>query len=182
MTEQDQRVMEATLTRYKTGKPKFPETEEIKVCREIWRVLKKSPPVFISIPFDLVWNQPENRRNLAQFLDTIAGFSAIMQYQRERGEDNCIIAKREDGEMARDKVWSSISQSQVSKLTGPQIEVLKVLYSTGEHDTLTDTRSLPRPDVQRILNWPSGKLSRAVQGIKGRVDLKINGLLFTFKT
>jgi len=170
-TDQDQRVMDATKTRYQTGKPKFPETEEVQICREIWRILKTSPPVFVAIPFKIEWQRPENRRNLAQFFDTIAGFTAVMQFQRERDADNCVIAKKEDGEMARDRVWSAISRSQVSKLTGPQIEVLRIIYTTGEHDTLTDTRSLPRPDVQRILNWPSSKLSRAVHGIKGEGGL-----------
>ncbi len=170
-SDQDIRVMDATISRYQAGKPKFPETDEVKTCREMWRILKTLPPVNVAIPFKINWQRPENRRNLAQFLDTIAGFTAIMQYQRERGADNTVIAKKEDGTMARDKVWSSISRSQVSKLTGPQIDVLRVIATTGEHDTMTDTHALPRPDVQRMLNWTSGKLSRAVHGIKGEGGL-----------
>lgn len=171
-SDQDMRVMDATLSRYKTGRPKFPETEEVKICREMWRILKTSLPVFVAIPFNIEWQRPENRRNLTQFMDTIAGFAAVMQFQRERDANNCIIAKKSDGELARDKVWSSISRSQVSKLTGPQIDVLRTIYTAGDHDTLTNTRALARPDVQRILNWPSSKLSRAVHGIKGEGGLE----------
>lgn len=177
---QDEAVMEAIIKRYQSGKKKFPETKGVLVCREIWRILKTSPPVNVKISLKFKWKNPENRRNLTMFYDTVAGFAAIMQFQRKRDADGCILATRDDAIMAKDEVWTAIEKEQVSKLTKPQLALIRYILKF-EPDSAENTRSLPRQDILRGLKWSDSKLSRAASGIKGEGGLsdKLPGFYIT---
>lgn len=173
-TNQDERVMAVTLERYQQGNSRFSISEEVKVCREIFKSLKDRDPVMVKIPYaeKIHWNHPKNRRNLAMFLDTINAFAAFRQYQREQDPEGpgAILANREDFELAK-KLWTGISKEQVGKLTKDDLRLLNIIRDYGEksHDGIyTITRQL----AKKKAGFSDYKMNLIIHGKNGIGGLK----------
>lgn len=178
---QDAEVMAAILKAATTGRYRFEITENVLVCRLIFEILKDRAPVCVVIPYGekFDWKNPQNRRNLPMFLDTIRAFAAIRQDQREVDDDGKIIASIQDFTDAK-KIWSARAHEQVGKLTRDQERVLRATKEFGETGS-TGVYEIDRPDLQKAIGWHSGKLSRAIEGVKGAGGLtdKVPGFWVT---
>lgn len=166
-TNQDDLVMSMTKERYKGGDDRFSESKEIKVCREIFKMLKDRDPVTVKIPYadKIHWNQPKNRRNLPMFFDTINAFAAILQYQRERDSSGAILAIHEDFELAK-KLWMRIGREQVGKLAKEDIRLLNCIRENGEK--LQDgIYRIPRSIAKKILKFSDYKMDSIINGKDG---------------
>ena len=171
-SNQDERVMTVTLERYQQGGDRFAVTEEVKICRQIFKILKDQEPVTVRIPFadKIHWNQPRNRRNLPMFLDTVNSFTTLMQYQRERGEDGAVLATREDFELAKN-LWSQIGREQVGKLTRDDLRLLNCIKDNGDK-TLTGEYSIERNKAKNNLRFSGYKMDLIVNGKDGTGGLQ----------
>ena len=166
-TNQDDLVMSMTKERYKGGDDRFSESNEVKVCREIFRMLKDREPVTVKIPYadKIHWNQPKNRRNLPMFFDTINAFTAILQYQRKQDSSGAVLAGREDFELAK-KLWMRIGREQVGKLTPDDMRLLNSIRENGEksHDGIY---RIPRSIAKKILKFSDYKMDSIINGKDG---------------
>lgn len=153
-------IMRWQLERAGTGTPELPENEDVWTCREIIRILKEQ--LFeVVIPYwhRIEWNNPENSRNLPMFLDTIRGFAAFRHMQRERGPNGSVIATVEDYEDAK-KLWSTIKENQVSKLTRAELALLDALKRIGgeaDVNKLQKEISKSRSTILTTLNGRDGR-------------------------
>jgi len=173
-TNQDELVMAVTLERYQQGNSRFAISEEVKICREIFKTLKDRDPVTVKIPYadKIHWNQPKNRRNLPMFLDTINAFTAFRQYQRDPDPDGSgsILAGREDFELAK-KLWSGISREQVGKVGKDDIRLLSCIKEKGDksHDGIY---TIPRQLAKKITGFSACKMDLIINGKNGTGGLK----------
>jgi hypothetical protein len=180
--EQDKKVVERALELAEAGESTRPIDEPVMICREIIRTLKDVAPVTVSIPFArrIEWHNPENRRNLPMFLDTIRAFAAIRHFQRERDAQGRVIATLDDYEATR-QLWQSIAKGQVSKLTKKEmalIQAIKDLDGEADNDSLQKKLGISRTAVLHLLNGRDGKA-----GLLSKVpELKSKDMTFTEKT
>jgi len=173
-TNQDALVMAVTLERYQQGNSRFAISEEVKVCREIFKTLKDREPVTVKIPFaeKVHWNNPKNRRNLAMFLDTINAFAAFRQYRREQDSEapGTILANRDDFELAK-KLWTGISKEQVGKLSKDDLRLLNCIREKGDksHDGVF---TIPRQLAKKFTGFSACKMDLLINGKNGTGGLK----------
>lgn len=171
---QDLGVVDANLGRYERGEDHLIESDEVKVCREIIRILKDREPVRVKIPYarKIHWTQPKNRRNLPMFLDTINAFAAFRQYQREQdpGSPGTILANLEDFNLAK-KLWTGISKEQVGKLTKDDLRLLNCIKENGDksHDGIF---SILRQHAKQITGFSACKMDLIINGKNGIGGLK----------
>jgi hypothetical protein len=171
-TNQDERVMSITLERYQQGDGRFTESEEVNICREIFKLLKDGGPVTVKIPFadKIHWNQPKNRRNLPMFLDTVNAFAAFRQYQRKRDSDGAILATADDFDLAK-RLWTGISREQVGKLTKDDLRLLDCIMRHGEKSYL-GVYSISRQNAKKILGFSHYKMDLIIHGKNGAGGIK----------
>jgi hypothetical protein len=171
-TNQDERVMSITLERYRQGDGRFSESEEVNICREIFKILKDLETLTVKIPFadKIHWNQPKNRRNLPMFLDTVNAFAALRQYQRERDSTDAILANRDDFELAK-RLWTGIGREQVGKLTKDDLRLLNCVKEYGDKSHL-GIYSISRKDAKRHLGFSDYKMDLIINGKNGIGGLK----------
>ncbi|MGZ4881873.1 MAG: bifunctional DNA primase/polymerase [Halobacteriota archaeon] len=85
-TVADDAVHALAVKRAEQGAPKYPETFQVMVCREIIRIIKEEiSPFRVVIPYagHINWPGKDNRRNFDIFLDFIRGFAAFRCMQRK---------------------------------------------------------------------------------------------------
>jgi len=166
-TNQDGLVLSATKERYKEGNDRFSDSEKVKICREMIKMLKDRNPVTVKIPFadKIHWNQPKNRRNFPMFLDTVNAFAAFMQHQRDHDGSDAILANREDFNLAK-VLWTGISQEQVGKLTKDDLRVLNCIKEKGEKSHM-GIYSIPRQAAKRALGFSDTKMHLIIHGKDG---------------
>lgn len=166
-TDQDDLVMSMTKERYESGIDRFSLSSEVKVCREIFKMLKDREPVHVKISYasKIHWNQPKNRRNLPMFFDTINALAAIRQYQRDRDSSDAILANRDDFDLAK-KLWMGIGREQVGKLSPFDLRLLNCIMEKGDktHDGIY---SIPRQIAKRITGFSDYKMDSTINGKNG---------------
>lgn len=169
--EQDTAVARHFIEGAKTGAQMYPNDSDVLTCRAIFYTLKRRPPVAVVMPWadHIGWGDHGNRRNLPMFLDTIKGYAALFQDQRERTPDGQVVATRDDFKQAL-ILWQWIAGSQVSKMTRDDMVFLQTLMRHGTRNIM-GSMSINREDIARVIRWPSYKMSRAIYGRDGHGGL-----------
>jgi hypothetical protein len=157
--DQDKKVMEHHLRKAVTGEVEFSINDDVLVCREIIKDIK-SRCLTVRIPYAerIIWNDPENRRNLPQFLDLIKSFAVFDHRHRVHTDENTIEANEIDFETAL-SLYSTRSINQKFKLNDNELGVLKKMVKGLPHDikmiqTLT---GLSYASVYRLFHGRDGK-------------------------
>jgi DNA-binding MarR family transcriptional regulator len=172
--EQDLAVMRKQLDQAKDGTYGFETTPSVLICRRMIEILKDDAvfnPIRVKIPFtDFInWHNPENRRNLPMFLDTIRGFTAFYQYQRPRDKDGAALATINDFYSSK-IVWNHIERGQVSKLNKREMAILQIIIDA--EDT-----GITRSDLIQKSKVTSSTLTKSINGIKQPDGTYDGGLL-----
>ena len=95
--ELTRRVNQHTIRRYGEGEPQFPVDETIKVCREIFHILREEGYIKVKVPFygRIDWIDTSNRRNTSIFMDLLIAHTAMNRFRRARGVRCCGQAQRQ---------------------------------------------------------------------------------------
>lgn len=156
--EMDIAVADALLEKAETGAEKFPITDDVLTCREIFRIVKEQF-LTVTIPFakEIVWGDAQNRRNLSIFLDFVKSFAVMRFMQREKRDDNTTMATKEDFTDAR-TLYRSRAETQTTKLTEIELKIVRVVYQHGEMDikTIQSGLNLPYQRVYELLHGRNG--------------------------
>lgn len=102
-------------------------THNVLVCREIIDHIKKT--LFaVKIPFGnrLKLADLSNTRNFPMFLDTIKGYTILMQEQREKDEDGFLLATEDDFRKAK-RLIEAQSESLRTKLNSKERKILAAI-------------------------------------------------------
>lgn len=172
---QDQNVLEYQMKQAVTGMVGFPETDEVRVCREIIGSIKEQ--LFrVIIPFaeNIDWPSAENRRNFDMFLDIIMGFAVLRYLQRGTNDTGALIATTEDFESAAN-LYNSVAGNQQSKTTNSENRLLDALIKLGykaTYEQLCSELSLSQARISHLLN---GKEKGHDSGLLYKIpELKVN--------
>ena len=161
--EADEQVYELAQWRGKAAAPKYPETFEVLVCREMFRIIKEIGPFRVSIPYaDFIsFPRKDDRRNPDIFYDFIHGLAALRCMQRQTRE-GVVFANKEDFDDAAD-LYNSLSKTQTSKLTDREILVLQSIFDNNKSATLNDLveslrhKGLKYDTIRNILKGRHGR-------------------------
>lgn len=173
--EQDKRVAKRQREQAKSGAVGLPVNENVLICREILRDIKKNIYI-VKIPFAdaIIWNDESNRRNQPMFLDIIKAFAVLRHRQRETDQDGALLATYQDYIDAK-MLYTSRQEAQKTKLTASERKVCEVLSNRTQHLSLNG--SLTAKELRKELGVSSSRLSQILHG-KGKGD---TGLLFKVK-
>ena len=158
--ESDEMVYEKQVDNAKTGADEFPETNEVLLCREIFRIIKNLDPTPIVIPFadDIPWKNKNNRRNFDMFLELIKAHTVIRHLQRDKTDDGALIAASDDYHDAA-ILYKGRKEAEETKLTDPERQIIRALEDYGD---------LTEQDLVRILKVPTTTLHYRLHGRKDR--------------
>ncbi len=184
--EQDNDVMELLLKKAMLGTPDHPITDDVLVCRAVFDDIK-TREFMVMIPFAdrIVWNSPENRRLLPQFLDVVRA-SAVLNYRcRDKDGDNIIMANKDDFENAI-KLYGQRAVNQKLKLNDNEINTLKKMevdkpYTIMELQTLLKKSDASIRFLFKGRDGKSGLLSK-VTSLENIKETEILGDLMTTST
>ena len=172
-TETDNNVMEQQLRAAGTGEPEYPETFEVMVCREIYRMIKQLF-VRVVIPFHdkIEWRGSQNRRNLPIFLDMVKVYALFSYQQREhrRSADGAceILATEEDFKNASD-LYLLRAAAQTNKLNGNEQKIIDYIASYGDYvdiNNIAKATGLMYETTRRLL---TGRKDRGTSGLLSKV-------------
>ena len=163
--EQDKKVAEYELEKALSGTIGYPENDDVKVCREIIRNIKKQLYI-VKIPYSekIEWKDDRNRRNLSIFLDLIRGFAVLNYMQRETDEEGALIADIKDFYSAKE-LYESRSRKQGLKITDAENRLLEILSKKKE---------ATRNELALEMGVSVGRISQLMNGRRG----KDSGLLY----
>lgn len=164
--ETDMLVHEKQVDNAITGAEEFPETEEVLLCREIFRIIKNLEPTTVVIPFadNIDWRLKNNRRNFEMFLELVKAHALIRHLQRDRTDDGAIIATTDDFFDAK-KLYLTRAEGEATKLTKPELNIVRALERHGD---------CTEQELVKILRVPTTTLHYRIHG---RKDRGTNGLL-----
>lgn len=176
-TEQDVKVLEHQKELAEKGTIKYPETEEVLICREIIRDIKEHPyPVKIPFAKAIIWNDPGNRRNFDIFCDMIRAFAVIRHMQRKKDDKGFLIAELGDYEEA-ERLYLSIARTQTTKLNDTELKIIETLLTLNECDgeTLQIKAGITKGRFSQIMNGKKGKTSKIglIEKVKGLTVSKV---------
>ncbi|MDP2218170.1 MAG: hypothetical protein Q8J68_12895 [Methanolobus sp.] len=155
--DQDRRVLEHQIDQALTGKMAFPETEEVRICREIIRTIKQKEFV-VKIPFakDIEWTNESNRRNFPLFCDIMAGFAIFRFKQRKLDETGALLADLKDFISAAE-LYNKRAKNQQLKITNKEEELLAAIKELNGRATYEDLCKKLRVGSSRISHLLNGK-------------------------
>lgn len=133
--DQDKKVVDKLLEKAEVGEVEFPINDDVLICREIIRDIKKQ--LFsVTIPYAqrIVWNDEENRRNLSQFLDLIRAFAVFNYRKRAKTNETTIEATEEDFKVAL-SMYSKRANNQRYKLNDNELKVLEKMVKDKPYKT-----------------------------------------------
>lgn len=168
--EQDKKVAKYELEKAFSGTIGYPENDDVKVCREIIRNIKKQ--LFtVKIPYSekIEWTDDRNRRNLSIFLDLIRGFAVLNYKQRETDEEGALVADITDFYNAKE-LYESRSREQGLKITDTESRLL---------DILSKRKEATRNELALEMGVSVGRISQLMNGKKytdSGLLYKISGL------
>lgn len=168
--ESDKKYAEFLLKRLSEGRMVYPESHEVKVCREILKQIKKH--VFrVKIPFAnrIHFNDLSGKRNMGTFADFIQA-SAILHYmQRELIDDESgpvLCAIEEDFEIAKE-MFQANAKTRKYDLTKAEHALLEFIILMGGEITEQEiiekyskggeNKTATRMQIRRLLNGRDGK-------------------------
>lgn len=157
--QMDDAVAKHQLEKAVSGDVLFPINDDILVCREIMREIKKNLFI-VTIPFanDIVWTQKSNRRNLPIFLDMVKSFAVLRFRQRDVDSDDMLVATKEDFDTASE-LYCRRAETQTTKLNDAELLIVRALADRGESDIKAIQRFLGKPEstVRSLLHGRDGK-------------------------
>ncbi|MDO8725119.1 MAG: hypothetical protein Q7J35_03510 [Candidatus Methanoperedens sp.] len=155
--EQDENVLLYQKVCGMLGTDELPETDDVLICREIIRNIKKY--LFkVIIPFNYLieWKDASNRRNFDMFEDMIRGFAVFRYRQRERHED-ILVAELQDFDDA-EKLYGYRTEQQGRKLTDSELKLIHILNEVGIANS---------KELQELAGLSQGRVSHLING-KGK--------------
>lgn len=157
-SQMDAVVAKHQLEKAVSGEIKFPVNDDVLVCREIMREIKKNLFI-VTIPFanDIIWTQQNNRRNLPIFLDMVKAFALMRFKQREVHSGNMLVATKEDFDSAVE-LYCYRAETQSTKLNDSELLIARVLAQHGEMDMKT---------LQKVTKKGATTIRDALNGKKG---------------
>jgi hypothetical protein len=171
--EADEEVYKLAQRRGKAAAPKYPETFEVLVCREMFRIIKQEiGPFRVSISYAdfIAFPRKDDRRNPDIFFDFMHGLAALRCMQRQTRE--CVVfANKEDFNDAAE-LYNSLSKTQTSKLTEREILVVQAIFDNNKSATLNDlVESLRRKGLKydTIRNILKGRHGRPDTGLLDKI-------------
>lgn len=156
--EQDKKVADFLLDQAAEGEVAFPENEDVEVCRQIIREIKKQ--LFsVKIPFarKIIWEDAHNRRNLSIFIDIIKSF-AVLRFKQRPIVDGFLWASVEDFDDAK-KLYCSRAENQGMKLTDVELRICRALHQSSPSDIMkiAQTVDLSRSRVHQLIHGSKQK-------------------------
>lgn len=156
-TEQDERVLLYQKKCGMLGTNELPETDDVLICREIIRDIKKH--IFkVIIPFNYLieWKDASNRRNFDMFEDMIRGF-AVFRYKQRETHGDILIAELQDFKDAED-LYGNRTEQQGRQLTDSELKLITVLNKVEIADS---------KELQILTGFSQGRISHLMKG-KGK--------------
>lgn len=131
----DDAVVQHQLMAASTGTPEYPETFEVRVCREIIRSIKDTL-VTVIIPFSsrIEWRGGDNRRNLPMFLDIVKVFAVYRHKQRRTELDadgGIVLYATEDDFSDAYNLYAPRAKAQANKLTAIEMRIVDYIGHAG---------------------------------------------------
>src|SRR5271157_2731128 len=119
----DEAVFRHQLELFRTGTMALPETNEIRICRTIFQLIKDGLYI-VNAPFAtedrVTWNNKNNRRNFDVFVDLVKSVALLWRYQRNKhqGLDGQITIEITEEDYHRaSRIYGAFGQAQATKLT-----------------------------------------------------------------
>jgi|AGTN01.1.fsa_nt_gi hypothetical protein len=137
--DQDEKVYQHQVKRLAIGGSEFPETRDIKVSREVLRLVCDGVHR-AAVPYAdrIEWNGKENRRNFPLFGDIIACYAVANRFKPDRApvtvkdidgsEVQAIPATEKDFEAAKE-LYSKRAKNKTLNLSNTEIKVYDILAS-----------------------------------------------------
>jgi len=165
---QDDLVWKRMQEKAITGELEYPINDIVLVCREIINEIKKQLFI-VRIPYAdrIEWNDKENRRNGAQFIDIIKAFAVFDFMNRKRVDDTTIEANIDDFNNAL-SLYATRAVNQRLKLNDNEQNKLK-LMKIGVKYTMTDLQELFSLTQGGIYTLMHGRKDRNGGGLLSKV-------------
>ena len=168
--ETDELVFQKQVKDGLTGAEEFPETYDVLVCREIFRIIKELEPISVIIPYatDIDWKIRSNRRNFDVFKDIITAHTLLRHLQRDKTEEGALIATTDDFYDAA-TLYLTKAEGEGTKLTKGELAIVNVLLEHGDC-----TVSM----LQKILGKERTTIQKRLKGRDGKAGMleKVPGL------
>lgn len=156
------KVNRSTIDRYTNGQEQFFIDETVKICREMWRILRSEGYINIKVPFGnrIEWMDNSNRRNPSIFMDLVIAHTAMMRFQRERDDQGYYLATEEDFHNAEYLFKDKDAEELVKRLTKKERELAEIIskhvYGISREDAAEKMKiSLPR--IHQLIHGEKGK-------------------------
>lgn len=158
--EVDEEVYKKQVIDAVTGADEFPITDDVLVCRELFRIIKSMEPETVTIPYAprIVWKNKSNRRNFDTFKEIIKAFTLLRHRQRSVNETDALIATVADYTDAKN-IYLSKAEGEMTKLTKRELAIIRTLADHGEATIkmLQSALGVNRSTIQRTLKGRDGK-------------------------
>jgi len=163
--ELTKKVNQRTLERYGEGEPQFPVDDTIRVCREIFRILREDGYINVRVPFHdrIDWMDTSNRRNPSIFMDMLIAHTAMNRYQREKDADGYFFATEGDFHSSKALFVDHDAEELVRRLTKKEREFAELL--------IKNRGGLMREEVAQIMKLSPSRISHLANGDKGKGGL-----------
>ena len=166
--EQDNRIFEFQVSKAMFGTIDMPETDDVLVCREIIKDIKKH--FFnVRIPFSYLieWKDKGNRRNFEMFEDMIKAF-AVFRYRQRISKDDILFAEIADYDDA-EQLYSKKAANQRTKLSDSELRLCAVLSNLPEADinALMRETGLTQGRISQLINGKKDTDSGLIHKVKG---------------
>ncbi len=178
-TNQDNAVWEFLQKKAKNGETDFPINDDVLICREIIRDIKKH--LFtVKIPYSerIEFYNKENRRNGAQFLDFIKSFAVFNYRLRAKIEESTIEANEDDFREAL-TLYGQRAPNQRLKLNDNEIAILKNMVVNEPYtiEKLQDINKRPYQYIYRMFHGRDGRtgLLEKVPGLTYKPETEFIG-------
>lgn len=153
---QDEAVIAFELEKARDGRSEFPVTGDVLICRYIIRLIKEDENgeqhlFTVKIPFTdrIEWLDKKNRRNLPIFLDMVKGYTVLNFKQREKIDDNCLLATEADFEAAK-RLYNSRGGLQKLHITEREKEMVQYIVKENGELATDELMEMMKVSEQRI--------------------------------
>ena len=162
MTKQ---VNDRTIERYGKGEVVFGETEEVLVCREMFRIMRDTDYINIRIPFHkrIKWLDISNRRNAPIFMDIVIGITGMYRFQRARDADDYYLATEDDFRKALELFNEKSAMEEMTKrLTPREAELANMLAA--------HPGGLAGDDIAKSLGIGTDRVRKLIDQLSNKID------------
>jgi len=149
--EQDDKVFEHQKLEEGYGIKEIPG--EMKTVKAMFHILEgEEDEVFVPYVDSIQWGFKHNRRDFPLFMSLLKSSTKLFKFQRQRLDDERLIANRIDFEIAK-HIWIKNSELQSKKISQEDQRILAIL-PTESHNAIT------RANITDTLGWSTGKIQQ----------------------